>query len=225
MPTSRQHLARQATVIITGAYGSGKTECALALAASWAATEPVTLVDLDFVNPYFRAQEHAAELRTLGVHLIAPDPRVAPIDAPALPPAARHALLHPSGQTIVDLGGDPDGAIVIGQFAPEMAHYDCWAVVNFARPTTATPAQAATVMQAIATVTRLRLTGLISNTHFGRATTADDLSNGFTQAQALGALLRVPVVLACAPAWLPPPPLPVPCLPITPRLRRPWEGS
>ena len=82
--------------------------------------EPVTLVDLDFVNPYFRAQEHAAELHTLGVQLIAPDPRVAPIDAPALPPAARHALLHPAGRTIVDLGGDPDGAIVIGQFAPEM---------------------------------------------------------------------------------------------------------
>ncbi len=220
---SLPHLARHATVIITGAYGSGKTECALALAACWAAREPVTLVDLDFVNPYFRAQDHAAELRILNVHLIAPDPHVAPLDAPALPPAARHALLHPSGCTIVDLGGDPDGAVVIGQFAPEMRQYDCWATVNFARPTTATPAQAADVLEEIAAATRLRITGLISNTHFGLETTADDLTLGVEQAQQLSACLRIPLVFACAPSWLPLPSLPVPWLIITPRLQRPWE--
>ena len=217
------NLAQQATVIITGAYGSGKTECALALAVEWAAGETVTLVDLDFVTPYFRAQDHAEELRAVGVHLIAPDPRAAPIDAPALPPAARQALVQPTGRTIVDLGGDPDGAIVIGQFAPELAHYDCWAVVNFARPTTATPEQAADVLGAIATVTRLQITGLISNTHFGQYTTVDDVSSGLAQAQILGALLCIPVVLACAPDWLTPPLLSVPCLAITPRLHRPWE--
>ncbi len=221
--TPMQQLTGQATIIITGAYGSGKTECALALAAHWAASEAVTLVDLDFVNPYFRAQEHAEEMHALGVRVIAPEAHVAPIDAPALPPAARQAMVHPDGRTIVDLGGDANGAVVIGQFAPALSCYDCWGVVNFARPTTPTPAQAAAVLQEIITVTRLTVTGLISNTHFGPQTTVADVLNGLAQARELAVLLRAPVVLACAPAWLALPPLPVPVLAISPRLLRPWQ--
>ena len=56
-----RQLTPQPTIIITGAYGSGKTEIALALAARYAAEETVTLIDLDFVNPYFRVQDHAAD--------------------------------------------------------------------------------------------------------------------------------------------------------------------
>lgn len=216
-------LTAQPTLIITGAYGSGKTECAMALALQFVQAEAVTLLDLDFVNPYFRAQDHRAALEQCGVQIIAPEERVAQIDAPAMPPATRQALLHPTGRTLVDLGGDPAGAVVIGQYALELEHYDLWAVVNFARPTTATVPQAAAMLHGIATATRLHLTGLISNTHFGAQTTVDDVCEGWTQAVALGELLRLPVVLACVPAWLETP-LPAPVLPITPRLRRPWEG-
>jgi hypothetical protein len=102
------------TIIITGAYGSGKTECAMALAMTQAAFAPVTLVDLDFVNPYFRSQDHRDTLEAAGVRVVAPDPEVAPIDAPAMPPEAREVMLRPNGLTLVDLGGDPAGAIVIG---------------------------------------------------------------------------------------------------------------
>lgn len=49
-------LRLQRTLILTGAYGSGKTECAMALAGILQEQAPVTLIDLDFVNPYFRAQ-------------------------------------------------------------------------------------------------------------------------------------------------------------------------
>jgi Mrp family chromosome partitioning ATPase len=68
-------------LIITGAYGSGKTEVAMELAVRWAEREAVTLIDLDFVNPYFRSQDHRAELEQHGVHIIAPDEKVAAIDA------------------------------------------------------------------------------------------------------------------------------------------------
>ena len=217
-----QQLTRQSTIIITGAYGSGKTECALALAGEMAASEAVTLVDLDFVNPYFRAQDYAAELRDLGVGLIAPDPHVAPLDAPAMPPATRQALLSPVGRTIVDLGGDANGAIVIGQFAAKMVDYACWAVLNFARPTTATPTEAAAVLQEIAAAMRLTLTGLISNTHMGARTTVEEVRHGLAQAREVEQLLRVPVVLAGVPAWLTPLELAVPVLAISPRVRQPW---
>ena len=41
-------------IVITGHYGSGKTSIAANLALDLARQEPVTLVDLDIVNPYFR---------------------------------------------------------------------------------------------------------------------------------------------------------------------------
>ena len=51
-------------LVITGNYGSGKTEISLNLALKAAAAEKTTLVDLDIVNPYFRTGEKADELRT-----------------------------------------------------------------------------------------------------------------------------------------------------------------
>ena len=219
-------------LIITGGYGSGKTECALALATRWATAGPVTLVDLDFVNPYFRAQDHQVTLARLGITLLAPDARVAALDAPSLPPATRQALLQPSGQTIVDLGGDPAGAVVIRQFAGDLqpaasaapGGYDLWAVLNGFRPTTSEPAPAAALLREITAATGLRLTGLVSNTHLGARTTAEDIVEGLALARATAALLAVPLVLVGVPAWLTCPALDVPVLPITPRLRRPWDA-
>jgi len=210
-------------LIITGAFGSGKTECALALAAEWAAAgERVSLVDLDFVNPYFRAQEHRVELERLGVEVIAPEERVAAIDAPSVPAETRSALLDPRGCAIVDLGGDPAGAVVIAQFASELAEYELWAAHNVFRPDTAEPEQAAALLAEIAGAARLRLTGLIAASHLGAETTVEDVLCGLEGTRATAGLLDVPVVLLAAPAWLRLPALDVPLLPITPRLKRVW---
>ncbi|HOF86682.1 MAG TPA: hypothetical protein PLZ36_01085 [Armatimonadota bacterium] len=209
-------------VILTGAYGSGKTECAMALALALAAAGPVTLVDLDVVTPYFRALDHRAALAARGVRVVAPDGRLAHNDAPALPPAAAAALIHPRGRTIADLGGDPAGAVVLAQFASRLSACARWAVVNFARPTTATLDAAAALLAQVAAATRLPLTGLVSNTHLGAETTPADLADGLARCRALGDSLGVPVVLQCAPAGCAAPAGP-PLLAITPRLRRPWE--
>ncbi len=208
-------------LVLTGAYGSGKTECALALARVFATDGPVTLVDLDFVNPYFRVLDHAAALAKDGITVVAPAPERAPIDAPALPAAAYEALRHPVGRTIADLGGDPAGAIVLAQFT--LTDADVWAVVNFSRPTTAEPAQAAALLRAIAAAARVRLTGLVSNTHLGPYTTPEDILAGLAHTRALGEQLALPVTLLCAPPALPLPDEGLPVLRFTPVLARPWE--
>ncbi len=68
-------LHRRVTVFV-GHFGSGKTEIALNGALDLAATgEPVTLVDLDVVKPYFRSRAARNLLEQAGVELVAPGRR------------------------------------------------------------------------------------------------------------------------------------------------------
>ena len=58
-------------LIITGHYGTGKTEFSVNLALDLAeAGEKVRLADLDIVNPYFRSRERKRELTAAGVQVI-----------------------------------------------------------------------------------------------------------------------------------------------------------
>ena len=59
-------------LVLTGNYGSGKTEISLNLALKSAERMKTTLVDLDIVNPYFRSGEKAEELRKAGVRVLMP---------------------------------------------------------------------------------------------------------------------------------------------------------
>ena len=61
--------------VISGAFGTGKTEVSinLALALRDGGRGPVTLVDLDIVNLYFRSRQRAYALEALGTHGSAED--------------------------------------------------------------------------------------------------------------------------------------------------------
>ena len=54
--------------IITGHYGTGKTELSVNLALALAAEgKRVMLADLDIVNPYFRSRERRPQLEAAGI--------------------------------------------------------------------------------------------------------------------------------------------------------------
>ena len=57
--------------IVTGHYGTGKTEFSVNLALALADEgEQVMMADLDIVNPYFRSRERKALLEDAGIRLI-----------------------------------------------------------------------------------------------------------------------------------------------------------
>ena len=57
--------------IITGHYGTGKTEFSVNLALALASDgEQVMVADLDVVNPYFRSRERRTMLEEAGIQLI-----------------------------------------------------------------------------------------------------------------------------------------------------------
>ena len=106
--------------IITGHYGSGKTEYAVNLALRLAAEGKKTvLADLDIVNPYFRSYEQTQRLEAAGIRVIVTScGGVA--DIPAINPAVLSVFQDRSWTGVLDIGGDPIGARVLARFAPQL---------------------------------------------------------------------------------------------------------
>ena len=188
--------SRQVTVLV-GHFGSGKTEIALNGALDLAAAgETVTLADLDVVKPYFRSRSARHILAAEGVNLIAPQGELVHADLPIIVPQVRDALRRPRGKTILDIGGDGTGARVLGSLTDVLPTTDIQnlVVLNFSRPSTPDPAGAVAMVHEIEAVSRVRVTGLISNTHMMEDTTPEIIIEGAQLAVETGLLLGLPVV-------------------------------
>ena len=111
-------LTEKQYLVLTGNYGSGKTELALNLAMQFARTYKTTLVDLDIVNPYFRSGEKAEEAEQAGIRMLMPTFAMTTVDIPALPAEIQSVFEVPSERTIFDVGGDDTGAAALGRYYP-----------------------------------------------------------------------------------------------------------
>lgn len=188
-------------IIITGHYGSGKTHVAVNLALflkkSGAA---VTLIDLDTVNPYFRAADSQKLLTESGVRCILPDYANTNVDIPSIP-AEIHSVFSSQAQpdklpeyAIFDVGGD-NGAIALGAFSHRLTHdgYEMLYVINQFRPLTKTPEDAIEIMQEIEDCSRLRHTAVVNNSNIGDLTTSKTIYASHGYAEAVCALTGLPL--------------------------------
>ena len=96
--------------IVTGHYGSGKTEFAVNYAINLAKSgEKAAIADLDIVNPYFRSREEKGRMERLGIRVVAPEGKFINADVPALPADINTLLQDESYQVVLDVGGDAAG--------------------------------------------------------------------------------------------------------------------
>lgn len=171
--------------IICGHYGVGKTNLAVNLAIDSAAEGvPTTLIDLDIVNPYFRASELRMLLESYGVELISPVFAKAGsnLDVPSLTGAIEPKLADAKDDelVIVDLGGDDVGAGALGRFSKvvQARGYAMLYVFNRHRNLVHDPHEAYGILQEIESSTRLHATALIDNSHLKQLTDASALADG-----------------------------------------------
>lgn len=168
--------------IITGHYGSGKTEFAVNYVKKLRESVDgrVAIADLDIVNVYFRSREKKEELEEKGIQVIASNLDTAVADVPAVSGAMTMPVINKEYQYVVDLGGNDVGTLVLGRIKPLLDHAeaDFFMVVNVYRPNTSTPEGIIEQMENLEYAAGLKVTGFINNTNLVRETTAECLLHG-----------------------------------------------
>ena len=169
-------------IVVTGNYGSGKTEISLNFALQSSCTENTTIVDLDIVNPYFRTGEKADILSNSGIRVLMPTYAMTTVDIPALPAEIQSVFEVPSDRVIFDVGGDDTGAAALGRYYPSfMKHRSetlTMMVINCMRPLTMTPDSILDIANRIENRGRLSIDILINNTNLASQTTPEMVEQG-----------------------------------------------
>ena len=184
-------------VLFMGHYGSGKTFCAVNYALALAAKGlPVSIYDLDIVNPYFRTVDAAKTLEKAGVELVVSPFAETNVDIPAMNSASYKMVDDKTRYAVLDIGGDERGALALGRFYEKINaenNFECLLVVNPFRPETRDIEGAVAVKTEIETVSRIKFTGIVNNANLGEETTLDNILYGKEFCEKLGKRLNIPV--------------------------------
>lgn len=187
--------------IVTGHYGSGKTNFSVNLAMDVSDKgEKCTVIDLDIVNPYFRTADFGGMFSDRGIALYAPVYANSNLDIPSLN-IPLESILADGGYVIIDVGGDDEGAKALGRYAPVINAFedkDMLYVINRYRYLTKDAPDAAQVMREIEYSCGLKHTGLVNNSSLGAETTRDTVRDSLTFADEVSQLTGLPVTATCA---------------------------
>ncbi|GAB4267065.1 hypothetical protein Tfer_0433 [Thermincola ferriacetica] len=188
--------AQKRITIFTGHYGSGKTEISInyALRAKDICAE-TTLVDLDFVNPYFRSREAKNFLDKAGITVLASVEDCFDTDLPAFSPRINGVLKNHAARVIIDLGGDEIGARAAGRFRNHISDdaYEMFFVINPFRPFTTGVTEVRPILERIEAASRLKVTALVSNPNLLSETTLADIIAGHNKVLEMARSLELPV--------------------------------
>ncbi len=178
----KQFCDQSKVLIITGHYGSGKTEIAMNIAIDQSQRDDrqVAIADMDVVNPYFRSRDYGSLYEKYGIRMMASSKAASDADLPTLPAEIRAAFDQEGLFTVFDVGGDPTGAHVLRGYRRwlESVPYAMLVVVNANRPETGTLDKATAYIEAIEQASGLKTTGIVGNTHLCRETTEEELLKG-----------------------------------------------
>ncbi len=188
--------------LFAGHYGSGKTNIAINYAVYLKQMGyPVTVADLDIVNPYYRAKDSEAMLQEMGIDMIASRFANSNVDLPALPKEIYGLVNDTERYGVLDIGGDDRGALALGRYTPDILKegaYEMLLVINRSRPLTRTAEDTAEVLREMEKAGGIRFTGIVNNTNFGLETKAEDIISSVSYAGDVSRVTGLPIKMTCA---------------------------
>lgn len=188
-------------IIITGHYGCGKTNAAVNIALKLAEKgEKVTVVDLDIVNPYFRTADFGGLFGSRGIELVVPMYANSNLDIPALS-FDLGAIINGGGYTVIDVGGDPEGAVALGRYGDILKNRSDTAlyyVINKYRYLTSTPEEAVDLLKEIEAASGLKCSGIINNSNLGELTDNKTVAGSLDYAEKVAKAANAPLLCTCS---------------------------
>ncbi len=185
--------------VYAGAYASGKSETALNRARQYSQlNKPITLVDLDAVEPAYTLRPIAGELKALGINVITQPDNFGLGEAASYVTPAQINCLSNEGDIIIDTGygaGGLDILDILNNIEQEK-QLEIYLVVNTAKFETSTVdniIEYASFSEGVEKRPWKKFSGLISNTHFGDETTKQDIINGYNKLKKASEKLDIPI--------------------------------
>jgi hypothetical protein len=181
-----------------GEYASGKSENAVNRAIRLRRKGlPITLVDLDTVEPCYTLRPIKKELEEMGIDVVAWETR----DTTGLGEAGNvikgsmRWVLRRKGNIIMDIGYGVHGAKIFNliEGADENPYLKIIAVVNMARPFTSTVDN---IIEYIGTLGRVD--AMINNTHIAEETTVKVVQDGARGVTEAARILGLPIIATSA---------------------------
>lgn len=187
---------RKNITVISGHYGSGKSEFSVNLAVL---KNIDLLIDLDIVNPYFRSRETEEVLNKKNIEVVSsPLGNIPGSDLPYLSARIFAPFYNKDLKAIYDLGGNNVGALVFKQFKDfDFTEVDHLLIVNVYREETETAEKIIKMAKEIEESSGLKIKGLINNSNLLRITKEEDILKGQETILMAAEKLKLKIVYTC----------------------------
>ncbi|MBZ4663466.1 MAG: ATP-binding protein [Caloramator sp.] len=182
--------------IFTGHFGSGKTEISINYAIKLRNEgKKVCIADLDIVNPYFCTRDEKDYLESLGIRVIATPKEMANAELGTIPLETLSVFNDKSYDVVLDVGGDDQGAVALGQYNRyfNMEDYDMYFVINTTRPFTKDVDGILEYIRDIEAASRLKVKYLINNSNLSYETKIEDILNGQNIVEEVSKKTNIPI--------------------------------
>jgi len=186
-----------------GLFGSGKTEVAI----NWALElkkehEKVAIIDGDIISPYFRTRDVAEELERMGLVTVYPKGALRNADLPIITGGAIGYLSNQDYKTVLDVGGEENGIVVLGYLKPYLGDAEISMVVNIARPFSSTVDGIISAYEQLRRVVGIKVDYLINNANLSYETTYELIVRGEEMLAKVSELIDVPVKFTVIPDFI-----------------------
>ena len=183
--------------VYAGAYASGKSETSINRARQYAAAgKPITLVDLDTVEPAYTLRPIANQLRDMHINVITQPDNFGLGEAASYVTPAQINCLSQEGDIIIDVGYGAGGLDILDivNNINEEQNLQIYLVVNTAKFETSTVENIIEYIDfAKGSKKQYTFSGAISNTHFGDETTEEDIINGYKKLKKACQQINLPI--------------------------------
>ncbi len=177
-------------------FGSGKTELSLNTAIFLKNIRShVALADIDIISPYFRSRDERSFLEEMKIKMVTVPERYMHADLPIIPPEVGGYISNPEFLTVIDVGGNEDGATVLGSLKNfiDKVKKSVFFVVNVFRPFSTTKEEIISNITKISMAGRIKIDYLVNNSNVGSETKFDDIKMGEEILTEVSEMTNIPV--------------------------------